>query len=310
MNSVTIENIKLESGKTADFSLSYRVFGQKLGDAPIVLVNHALTGNSEVAGEKGWWKSLIGNGKAIDTQRFTVLAFDIPGNGQNGDFIDNYKDFTVRDIAKIFLKGLEKLHIQKLHTLIGGSLGGGIAWEMAFQKPDLAEFLIPIVTEFQTSDWLIGQCHIQENILQHSANPIHDARMHAMLVYRTPASMNSRFQHRKKDDLYEIQDWLNYHGTALQNRFSIKTYFLMNHLLQTINVCERAEELSKIQSKIHLISVDSDLCFTHDRAIETVEKIKKTKQNVHLHTIHSIHGHDAFLMEYEQLNTIINAIYK
>ena len=61
--------------------LSYQLFGQPIGTAPLVLVNHALTGNSQVTGENGWWKSLIGENKTIDTNKYTILAFNIPGNG-------------------------------------------------------------------------------------------------------------------------------------------------------------------------------------------------------------------------------------
>ena len=79
---ITINNYTTESGvANPQIQLSYQVFGQALGNAPIVLVNHALTGNSNVAGEDGWWKDLIGNNKVIDTKLYTVLAFNIPGNG-------------------------------------------------------------------------------------------------------------------------------------------------------------------------------------------------------------------------------------
>ena len=78
-------------------------------DAPIVLVNHALTGNSNVCGDDGWWTDLIGENKCIDTNSYTVLAFNIPGNGFDSNenhLIDNYKDFKARDIAKTICLGL------------------------------------------------------------------------------------------------------------------------------------------------------------------------------------------------------------
>lgn len=306
---INLEKFLLYTGKTVDISLSYHLFGQPLGKAPIILVNHALTGNAEVTGENGWWKSLIGYGKAIDLDSFTILAFNIPGNGQGNNYIKKYHDFKIKDIAKIFLEGLDALNITQLYAVIGGSLGGAIAWEMAFQKPNLAKYIFPIATDFQSSDWLIGQCHVQENILLHSAQPIQDARKHAMFLYRTPESLNRRFQNQKtSEDLYQIQDWLNYHGKALEKRFSLNAYLLMNHLLKTIWVTDTAEDLSLIQSEIHIVSVDSDGYFTHKRATETYKRLKKVKSNTFLHTIHSIHGHDAFLMEYEQLSHIIKKV--
>lgn len=83
--------------------VSYRVFGPDLHQAPIICINHALTGNANVSGETGWWRDLVGPDKAIDTQCFTVLAFDIPGNGANGFVIENYQDFTAKDMARLSL---------------------------------------------------------------------------------------------------------------------------------------------------------------------------------------------------------------
>ena len=92
---ITLSDFKTESKafyKT--INLSYQTFGKPLGTAPVVLVNHALTGNSNVAGKDGWWKALIGKNKVIDTNVYTVLAFNIPGNGYDGFVIENYKDFV------------------------------------------------------------------------------------------------------------------------------------------------------------------------------------------------------------------------
>ena len=70
-----IEGFKTSSGAVFNIELSYQLFGQPLHSAPIVLVNHALTGNSKVSGKNGWWKHLIGPGQSIDTDHFSVLAF-------------------------------------------------------------------------------------------------------------------------------------------------------------------------------------------------------------------------------------------
>src|SRR5690606_13978881 len=78
---IAISNFTTVSGKTISLKLSYQLFGKPLGTAPIVLVNHALTGNSNVSGPDGWWKNIIGTNKVIDTKIYTVLAFNIPGNG-------------------------------------------------------------------------------------------------------------------------------------------------------------------------------------------------------------------------------------
>ncbi|WP_263601623.1 alpha/beta fold hydrolase [Chryseobacterium sp. PET-29] len=296
------------SGREYNISLSYQLFGKELFSAPVILINHALTGNSDVAGEKGWWKKLIGKKQIIDTDQYTVLCFNIPGNGYDDFFIEDYEYFTASDIANIFLQGLEILNIKSLHTIIGGSLGGGVGWEMLVKNPALAEIFIPIACDFKTHDWLHAQCLVQKFLLNHKEEPLQKARIHAMLCYRTPESLNDRFQNRynHEKERLESEDWLIYHGNALNERFSLPSYRLMNQLLMTIDADE--SELKRIKAQIHLIAVDMDLFFPASEIRMCFEKLKKDKENVFYHEIKSIHGHDAFLMEYEQLNTIIKNI--
>lgn len=296
------------SGKEYHIPLSYQLFGKELFSAPVILINHALTGNSDVAGEKGWWKKLIGKKQVIDTDQYTILCFNIPGNGYDDFFIENYEDFTAADIANIFLQGLDILNIKRLHAIIGGSLGGSVGWEMLVKNPALAEVFIPIACDFKTHDWLHAQCLVQKFLLNQNDRPLQKARIHAMLCYRTPESLNNRFQNRynlEKQRL-ESEDWLIFHGDTLNERFSLPSYRLMNHLLMTINADE--SELNKIKAQIHLIAVDTDLFFPAAEIRMCFEKLKKDKDNVSYHEIRSHNGHDAFLMEYEQLNTIIKNI--
>ena len=306
---INLNNFTTQNGKVLDIPLSYQLFGKELYSAPIVLINHALTGNSDVAGENGWWKSLVGDGKIIDTNRFTVISFNIPGNGFDGFFIDNYEDFTAQDIASIFIEGLKKLKIEKLFALVGGSVGGSIGWEMLTLQNDLAEKFIPIATDFKTSDWLHSQCLVQKFLLESEEKPLEKARVHAMLCYRTPESLNLRFN-REMDSEKQIlksHDWLNFHGNLLNERFSLKAYKLVNHLL--MNISGKENELENINAEIHLVSVDSDLFYPAFEIKNTYQFLQNKNKNVQYHEINSIHGHDAFLMEYEQLNTILKPIF-
>ena len=103
LKKLNIKNYISENETTFNIELTYENFGKPLGQSPIVLVNHALTGNSSVAGNNGWWNSIIGKDKLIDTNDFTVIAFNFPGNGYDGFLIKNYEDLILRDIAKIFI---------------------------------------------------------------------------------------------------------------------------------------------------------------------------------------------------------------
>ena len=302
-------------GSSSDLSLSYQLFGLPLHNAPIVLVNHALTGNSNVAGKEGWWKTLIGEGKCIDTKKYTVLAFNIPGNGYDGFVIENYKDFVAQDIAKIFLLGLKELKIEKLYAIIGGSLGGGIAWEMATLDPNITSHLIPVASDWKSTDWLIANCQIQEQFLVNSKQPVHDARMHAILCYRTPESFKERFKRSTNTALnvFNVESWLTHHGEKLQERFQLSAYKLMNQLLKTIDVTREGGgaflSLQKSNMNIHIIGVDSDMFFTAIENKETFKQLAQVNSNVTYGEVNSLHGHDAFLIEFKQLEKLLKGVF-
>ncbi|MGG5576410.1 alpha/beta fold hydrolase [Myroides sp. C15-4] len=316
LNYLFLLDYKLPDQTQQTLRLSYEVFGQPLHQAPIVLVNHALTGNSTVAGDRGWWKPLIGSGQVIDLNRYTVIAFNIPGNGYEGStahLLSNYRVFTTAVIADLFWKGLDALQIKQLYAVIGGSLGGSIAWDMAIQRPKAITHLIPIATNIQASDWLIGQVHVQETILAHSSHPLEDARKHAMLLYRTPASMVQKFNRQREQEKYAVECWLNYHGESLKNRFHLQAYQLMTHLLKTIGQ-ERTEKqlqtfAGQTSIQITVIAIDSDYMFTQQEQVRTVEKLAQYGATITYKEIQSIHGHDAFLLEYEQLNDRIQTLF-
>ncbi len=317
LEKIALHNFNLENGKQVEYMpLFYQTFGQPIGSAPIVVVNHALTGNSNVTGENGWWNDLIGENNTIDTNHFTVIAFNIPGNGfdKNAEnLISNYQNFTIRDIASIFWKGLFFLNVHQVFATIGGSLGGAIAWEMALLQPNKIQNLIPIATDWKATDWVIANVLIQDQILNNSENPIADARLHAMLLYRTPQSINERFKREHSNQVFHIENWLTNHGEKLKNRFQLQSYKLMNHLLKTNDITrDRKDFLSvanEIKSAIHIISVDSDYFFIANENQETYHQLKTVKQNVFYNEIKSIHGHDAFLIEFNQLNEILEPIF-
>jgi len=317
VKTIYIENFTTDSGIFYEqIELHYQHFGQAYDEAPVVLINHSLTGDANVAGPKGWWSEIVGPNLTIDTNRYAIIALNIPGNGVNDYTLDNYLDFHTGDIAEIFYEGLQILGIQKLFALIGGSIGGGIAWEMAALYPSLAEKLIPVAADWKASDWIIANTYLQERILENSNQPLKDARIHAMLTYRTPASFTERFNRTVNQDknIFNVESWLIHHGDKLQSRFLLQAYKTMNHLLASIDISRKGETLEqiigKITSDIHLIAVDSDLFFTAEEDQKTLKRVKGIKENIFYHEIKSIHGHDAFLIENETVSKILLDIFK
>lgn len=302
--------LKLQSG----IELSYQHFGQSYTQAPVILINHPLTGDSNVAGETGWWNCVIGEGRVIDTKKYAVLAFNIPGNGYEGGAVNLPKPLSAKDIAKVFHDGIQLLGIEKLYAIIGGSIGAGIAWEMAAQFPNITEKLIPVSGDWKATDWMLANVFLQKQILETNPQPLEIARMHAMLCYRTPQSFKLRFNRSWNGDknMFNVQSWMTHHGEKLAQRFSLQAYKNMNHILGTIDITSNGKSLEAllqtISADIYILSIDSDLFFPVDEDYETVERAEGIGRKIHHHIISSDFGHDAFLMEYDKVIEILEQI--
>lgn len=318
LHKIDISAFTTSSGKKFPIPhLTYEIFGPPLGKAPVVLVVHALTGNSTVIGPKGWWNEIIGSGKAINTDVYTVFAPNIPGNGYSGEdyLIEDYKDLHTGDIARLFHFALQRLDVGEVFAAIGGSVGGGIVWELAAAFPNFVKHLIPVATDWKATDWLLAQTFIQDRLLHHSSKPLEDARIHAMTLYRTPDSFKTKFNrsiHAGKG-VFNIQSWLLHHGEKLRSRFTVSAYKTLNHLLSSVNICRLGDSFEEvilpITSEIHLVAVDSDLFFVPEENRRTYTCLLKLGKKAHYHQIRSPHGHDAFLIEFEQLTIVLNQIF-
>ncbi len=317
INKITIPDFRNSAGTVQDICFSYETFGPALGSAPVVLVNHALSGNSQVTGETGWWKALIGKGKCIDTRRFTILAFNMPGNGYDGEpenLLQNYREFRLRDFAEIYAAALDKIEITRIFAGIGGSIGGSLLWELAALRPKLFENIIPVATDFKATQWVRALCKVQDQILNNSAKPLHDARMHAMTFYRSPQSFQAKFvSPYLNSSAGTIETWLEHHGRKLEARFQLATYKLMNHLLTTTDISNNSGDhhtaAAAIEGNIHIITVNSDLFFLPGENWDSYVNLSLVKSNININEIKSIHGHDAFLIEYGQLSSFLNPIF-
>ncbi|MEK9602813.1 MAG: alpha/beta fold hydrolase [Flavobacteriaceae bacterium] len=317
VQTISINDFTTDSGVVFDqIGLHYQHFGQAYDQAPVILINHSLTGDANVAGPQGWWSEIVGPNLTIDTNQYAILAFNIPGNGVNEYVIENYIDLHTGDIARIFFQGLQILGIPKLFALIGGSIGGGIAWEMSALYPSLTQNLIPVAADWKASDWIIANTYLQKRLLEHSNQPLKDARIHAMLTYRTPASFSERFGRtiNKDKNMFNVESWLIHHGDKLHSRFLLKAYKTVNHLLASVDITRKGDSfeeiIQKISSDIHLIAVDSDLFFTAEEDQKTFKRAQKIKNNIFYHEIESIHGHDAFLIENDAVSRILQNIFK
>ena len=314
MQTYTLEQYTTKTGASyRHIPLSYQCFGLPLGQAPVILVNHALTGNSNVAGPDGWWSDLIGRGKTIDLNHYSVLAVNVPGNGYDGFLIEKYQDFTPQDIAQLFCQLLDVLNIKRLYALIGCSLGGGIAWEMACLRPKLTQYLIPVAANCQSSLWLQGHCQVQQRILLHSNHPIEDARQMAMLFYRAPQSFEQK-KSARQGQAFSATAWLDYHGRQLNKRFDRRAYLLMNCLLGAVHIDLNRQQLQSklkaIEATVISIAIESDFLVTAAEIYTTHQWLKNLGVDSYYHSINSAQGHDAFLIEHQQVSDILQTLFK
>ncbi|TKG91872.1 alpha/beta fold hydrolase [Puteibacter caeruleilacunae] len=316
LNYITISDYTTETGALYNaIELSYEVFGKEIGSgAPVVLVCHALTGNSKVTGEKGWWNGIIGEGRLVDTNHYTIIGFNIPGNGYERDpskLFDSPEDFSVRDIARLFGLSCKQIGVEKIDYAIGGSLGGGICWELAVLFGDYIGTIVPVASDWKASDWVLAHNQIQDQILKNSTNPLHDARMMAMMFYRTPQSFKKKFGRSRnaEKNMFNIESWLLHHGEKLVGRFYLQAYRLMNNLLSTLDITNGRGSLEEvalqIKANVVMVGIDTDFFFVPDENRETYEVFKKLGRQAKYKEIKSIHGHDGFLIEFEQLSELL-----
>ena len=113
--------------------------------------------------------------------------------------------------------------------------------------------------------------------------------------------------------MFNVETWLRHHGEKLKRRFSLHSYLTVNHLLRSVN-SERngtslAKTLTAAKTQFHLIGIDSDLFFTPNQIQTTYETLKTEGVAVSYAEIQSLHGHDAFLIEYEQMDQFLTPIF-
>jgi homoserine O-acetyltransferase len=315
IRTIDLQNFTLEKGKQQELiSLSYQIVGQPIGTAPVIVVNHSLTGNSNVCGRNGWWNGIIGESKTIDTDTYTIITFNIPGNGYNEneeDVITNYRDFTIRDIATIFWEGLFTLKVNSLFAVIGGGLGGAIAWEMAAIQPNRIENLIPIATDWKTTDRIIANVLIQDQLLNNSEDPMVDARYYANLYFKNTEYVNQLFRRTnlESSSINAVEKCI-----LTKNKCQISGYRLMNFIQKSNDLCRNRTDfktvMGSIKATIHLIGIDTDGMYSVDENRSTFLKLRKFKSNVFYHEIESDFGQDAYLKESETIANFLQPIFK
>jgi homoserine O-acetyltransferase len=280
----------------------------QLSSRPVVLVIHALTGDMRAGGEGGWWAPVIGPGQPLDPTTHHVLCFSLLGGcyGTSGPVDPRFPAeavVTTRDQARSLGLALDALGVERLALVTGGSLGGMVALALAADQPARVERLAPIGAAQASSAWVLGLNHVQRQIIEAhggSARGLELARQLAMLTYRAEAGLE-RTQGRGRDaqGSWRIGTYLEHQGAKLRGRFDVRAYLTLlgamdHHAL-------RDEEVGRISAATLAIGIDSDQLFfpEHMRALARVLPQAEYAE------LSSVHGHDAFLIEWDQLRACL-----
>ena len=315
--------LSLEAGgPRLPVTLAYRHDGPGPG-APQVLVVHALTGSADAAGD--WWEPLIGRGRALDTTRVGVLCANLLGGryGSTGPtsidpatgepFGRAFPQPSARDEARVLWALADRLGIERFALVTGGSLGGMIAQEVALERPLAVDHLLPMAAPAATGPMAIAWNHIQlEAIEALGERGLELARQLAMTTYRSGADFDERFARRREPDgRFSIASYLDHQGRKLVDRFDPDTYRVLVRIMDGHDVgrgrggIEAAFRVLAPVGAVTGVGIPGDILYGPDQVRALVVAAAAAGVDARYREIRSTKGHDAFLVEWDQLAAIV-----
>jgi len=343
-------DIALESGQELlGARLAFESWGELNTDkSNAILVLHALTGDSHLIGSageghatSGWWNGIVGPGDAIDTSEFFVLTPNVLGGCQgstgpssldrNGrEYGPSFPQLTIKDQAQAFLTLADQLGIKQFHAIVGGSMAGMHALEIAIDFPErLARLAILAAPPYSTADQIALNTVQLEAIRSDSnfaAGWYYDAkpgfgphkglalaRRMALLNYRSPKELNERFGRSWQSQVspltergkYAVESYLDFHGNKFVRRFDANSYITLVSAMNSHDVgrdrggVEAA--LKKIGCPTLVLGVDSDRLFPLSGQELIANSVSGPLVGGELQVIQSEYGHDGFLIEAEEV---------
>ncbi|HEX7590703.1 MAG TPA: homoserine O-acetyltransferase [Candidatus Limnocylindrales bacterium] len=315
----------LESGAVLpDLVVAYRHDGVPIGEGRQILVLHALTGSADAAGD--WWAPLIGPGLILDTDKYGVLCANLLGSryGTSGPISRNpetgkpygraFPRVTVRDQARVQWRLLDALGIGKLALAVGGSLGGMVALEVALERPGEISRVVPMAAPARIGQLAVGWDHIQlEMIEKLGMEGLNLARELAITTYRSEIDFEQRFAGRvEADGTPSIVSYLRHQGRKLLERFDDETYKALVRAMDTHDIGRgRGGEVAALQklaaygTRLTGVGIEGDILYGTNQVQAMVDAANKAGMDAAYREILSNKGHDAFLVEWGQLEAIL-----
>ncbi|MFN8620594.1 MAG: homoserine O-acetyltransferase [Chloroflexota bacterium] len=324
IETAAIGDLTLESGTTLpDVHIAYRHDGPAPGTAPQVLVVHALTGSADAAGD--WWEPLIGPGKALDTTRVGVLCTNLLGGryGSTGPvsvdpttgrvYGPAFPWVTTRDQARAIWAVSDLLGIDRFSLVTGGSLGGMVALEVAVERPVGVGHLLPMAAPAALGAMAIAWNHIQATLIAKlGIDGMAIARQLAMTTYRSEADFDERFGRSQQDDHFQVVSYLEYQGRKLVDRFDPDTYRILAGAMDRHDIGRDRGGIEAALGRLAVagvpvtaLGIEDDILYGPRQVKQLVAAAEAAGVRTRYLEIRSSKGHDAFLVEWDQLATIV-----
>ncbi|WP_245533969.1 homoserine O-acetyltransferase MetX [Effusibacillus pohliae] len=340
-----LPDLVLQSGQCLSGAvLVYETFGTlNAQKTNAILVCHALTGDSHAGGtaeQPGWWDGLIGPGKALDTNRYFIICSNVLGgcSGSTGPASIHPADgrpyglrfptVTIRDMVQAQYHLVRSFGIERLYSVIGGSMGGMQVFEWAVSYPEMVETFVPVATCGRFSAMGIAFNNVMRQAIYNDPDwcngdyygrtfPVKGlnlARRLGMITYRSFDLYEERFGRSMvpTDDPFaiesefQVEKYLSYHGSKLVQRFDANSYLYLLKAMDLHDVSsgrgEYGNVLQQIAGRSLMIGIDSDFLFPARELSDTAEYLRSQGKSVVYREMHTVHGHDAFLIEFEIMN--------
>ena len=348
----TNANFKLVSGSVLEsFKIAFKTFGTlNKSKSNAILICHALTGDQYVSGHNpitgrdGWWSRMVGPDKPIDTNKFFVICSNVLGGCSGstgpkqkkdvGDIIygGNFPSITIKDMVSAQVKLIDALKIDKLFSVVGGSMGAMQALQWSTDFPNRIQSIIHIAGALKHSAQNIafhevGRQAIMNDPNWHQGNYIEKesiperglsvARMIAHITYLSEDAMHRKFGRKLQsrdiisfgfDADFQIESYLRYQGRSFVERFDANSYL---YLTRAMDYFDHSETYRKTLEFVNdkndninylIISFTSDWLFPTRENKEIVETLNNLSRNVSFLEIETDKGHDSFLLDEPDLD--------
>ena len=355
------EALPLQSGGSlANYDLAFETYGQLNADkSNAIVVCHALNASHHVAGSyegqpksEGWWDNMIGPGKAVDTNQFFVIGINNLGScfGSTGPMHINpvtdkpygadFPVVTVEDWVDAQARLLDRLGIDKLAAVLGGSLGGMQALSWSLRYPERMGHAVVVASAPNLNAENIAFNEVARRAIvtdpdfngghfyEHGVVPargLRIARMIGHITYLSDDVMNQKFGRQLRDGLqlkystqdveFQIESYLRYQGEKFSGYFDANTYLLITRALDYFDPARNhggnlTQALAVAEAKFLLVSFTTDWRFAPARSREIVKSLLENNRDVSYAEIDAPHGHDAFLLDDPRYMSVMRSYFE